>query len=183
MDTGNTVDEFDAAVDAVGGSVETVREVKKYPMVPKGMHKAKCVSAAIEETEYEGNKRNVLTLIWELEATYEDGGDKKHFRMWDRLGLTYGGARARLPKVFRELTGAEIAPLVKEEKFKRGDKEYIREVFQYEAFVDMECEMLVKHDPGKTDPSKIYAKIAEYSCSPELQKKNAALVFDDGPKS
>lgn len=177
----DTPDEFDAAVDAVDGSVETVREVKKYPLVPKGMHKAKCIEAKIEETEFEGNKRNVLTLVWELESTYEDNGEQKHHRMWDRLGLSYGGTRARLPKVFRELTAEDIAPLVKQEKFKKDGKEYIRESFQYEAFVEMETEMLVKHEPGKTDPSKIYAKIAEYSCNPETQAKNAALVFD-GPK-
>ena len=100
----------------------------------------KIVEAKIEETEFEGNKRNVLTLVWELDATYEDGGETRHHRMWDRLGLSYGGTRARLPKVFRELTGEDISPLVKEEKFTKGGKEYIREKFQYEAFVEMETE-------------------------------------------
>lgn len=172
-------DSFEAAVDAVNGAVETVREVKSYPMVPKGMHKAKCIEAKIEETEYEGKKRNVLTLVWELEATYGEGEEKRNHRMWDRLGLSYGGARARLPKVFRELTGQEITPLVRQEKFKKDGKEYIKEVFQFEAFVEMETEMLVKHEPGKTDPTKTYAKIAEYSCNPEQQKKNASLVFTE----
>ena len=179
-------DDFESAVEEVSGESVTIeREVKRFPLVPKGMHKGKCIKAEMRETEFEGRKEMKLSLTWELEAQFDDEKDgkieKKNFRVFDTLGL-YFGPKARLHKVFKELTGEDINALVSEQKIKKDGKDFMRSTFRYPAFQEMKADILIKHQEGKTDPSKTYANIDTYSCDEATQKYNASLVFGGAQK-
>lgn len=171
-------DEFDNAVESVNDeSVTIVREEKKFPLCPKGLHKGKCIKAEIRE----GKFGNQISLTWELDTTFEsednDGNTvQKHFRVFDTLS-PYFGPKARCNQAFKELTGEDIAPLVTEKKFKKDGKNFISSTFRYQAFIEMKADLLIKHVEGKADPSQVYANIAGYNCDEETQKYNAALVF------
>ena len=173
-------DDFETAVEEVEGSVQTLRKMRKWPLVPKGMHHGMCIKAELQEKEFEGHKNTVIAVTWELEETYVDEETKedRHYQIRDSLSLFYG-PKARLHKVFLELTGESPEPLVTKKKLKIKGEDYIQELFQFKAFEEMEAEILVKHKQGKADPSKTYANVESYSCDEKLQKKNAALVFDD----
>lgn len=176
---------FEEAVDSIGDdAVTSVRELKEFPLCPKGMHKAKCIKVEKQEREYEGRKYDVLSLTWELETTFEDEVDgkkvQKNFRLFDSAGLSYG-PKSKLYKIFKELTGEEIKHVVTQKPFTKDGKRYVQETLKSASiFLEMKAEILVKHNPSKKDPSKIYANIESYSCNDEVQKHNADLVFEDG---
>jgi hypothetical protein len=177
-------DDFDTVVDELNSESVTIeREMKTFPLCPKGMHKGKCIKAELKETEFEGRKEMKLSLTWELEAQFDDERDgetvKKNYRVFDTLGL-YFGPKARLHKVFKELTGEDVKALVKEQKIKKDGRDFIRSTFSYPAFMEMKADILIRHQEGKSDPSKVYANIDTYSCDEATQKANAALVFEDG---
>lgn len=177
-------DEFEEAADAVSNSTMTVeKEIKKYPIVPIGSHKGICTKAEIRE----GTFGDQLSLTWKLETKFkDDSGDEKDFLVFDNLGLSFG-EKARLACAFKELTAESIAPLAQEKKIKRGGKEFLQSTFDSSvltsAFMGMEATLVVIHKPGKKDPSKMYARIVSYTCSPEQIQKNSSLVFTDGPSS
>lgn len=177
-------DGFETAVEEVEGAAQIVRELRSFPVVPKGTYRAKCLKAELKEREFEGHKSMNLSLTWELDETYEsknEDGEVVHrnFRVFDNLGL-YFGPKAKLHKTFKELTNKEIAPLVVSKKFKKDGKDFVQETFQFKAFEEMEADITVTHKTGTQDPTKIYANIGAYTCDEATQKKNAALVFDDG---
>lgn len=178
--------DFDALPDVSDESVTVTRELKKFPLCPKGMHNAKCIDAKIREVEFQGRKNSQLSLTWELETTFEDednDGNKvqKPFRVFDSLSL-YFGPKARLHQAFKELTGEDVNALVVEKEFKKDGKKFISSTFRYPAFVEMKAQVLVKHKESKSDPTKIFANIEAYTCDEATQKYNASLVFDDGAK-
>lgn len=177
---------FEEAVDSIneGDAVTSIRELKDFPLCPKGMHKATCIKVEEQEREFDGRKYRVLSFTWELEITFEDERDgekvQKPFRLFDSAGLSYG-PKSKMNKLFRELTGEDIKPLVLQKPFTKDGKRFVQETLKSrEIFVDMKAEVLVKHNPSKKDPSKIYANIESYSCNEELQKYNSSLVFEDG---
>lgn len=178
MDNTSTPDEFENAVDGVNDeSVTIVREQKRYPICPKGLHKGTCIKAEIKE----GKFGNQISLTWELDTTFEDeneNGEKvqKHFRVFDTLSPFFG-PKARCNQAFKELTGEDIGPLVQEKKFKKDGKNYVSSTFRYQAFLEMKADLLIKHVEGKSDPSAVYANIAGYNCDEATQAANAALVF------
>lgn len=176
-------DEFDQAVADASSqeAVTTVREKKAFPLCPKGSHKGRCVEVKIVDREFQGEKSQAVRLAWDLEKFYEEKNDngeivQKPFRVFDTLSLFYG-PKARLNKVFKELTNQDVRQLVTEKKFRRDGKDFIQETFQYQAFVNMTAEISVTHNPSKTDPTKIFANIAAYVCDSDAQKTNSSLVF------
>lgn len=172
-------DSFEEAIAEVEeGVVQSEREVQEYPIPDKGMHKAKCVKAELKEVDFKGNKSMTIQLTFDLpEQTHEFQGKEVPMKVFDRLYLFYG-PKSKLYKTFMELTGYPPDDLVKTEKFKKGEKQMIRETFEYAAFIDMECEVLIAHNKSK-DGTKTFANIESYSCKAAQQKKNAALIFEE----
>lgn len=179
-----TPDDFDSAVEEVATqeSVTVTRELKKFPLCPKGTHKGKCIKAEPVEQEFQGQKSMGVRLSWELDKPMplEEGQtEQRMFRVFDTLSLFFG-PKARLHKVFKELTNEDVRSLVQEKKFKRNGKDFVQETFKFQAFVGMTAEVTVIHKESKSDPTKVFANVSAYVCDSEVQKANASLCFTDG---
>jgi len=178
------MDELEQTIEDVNGSVTIEREVPKYDLVPQGMHKATCCESVLKESTHPKSLPGtmVLKLTFQLETKYTFNDEEKHFLVWSKPFGLYFGAKAGLHQCFKSLTGNVPDILLNKETFTKNGKKFTREVFNYQCFVGMNCEVLMKHNKSE-DGTMTFANIAEYIASEDQQAFNFALAQgEDAPE-
>ncbi len=177
---------FEQAVQDVnkpedGGIVETSFTKKEYPLPTQGLHHAVCTKAILSDSPYKdaqpGDK--VLRLWWELDGTYQDeDSETRHYMVFSKNYSLYFGLKSALSKLCLSLTGE--SPRFEETSEQRNGKTIVRRKFKYDMFMNMKCDLLVKHAAvdGKT-----YANAADYLTNDDQKRHNRQLLLDPNTKT
>lgn len=179
-------DELTAAVKEVSDGIVSIERPKlEYPIPDEGMHDVTCTQAELSENTHPKAQPGsmVVKLTFQTEKTYEGSdGEDHHYMVWSKPFGLFFGPKAGLHKCFKDLTGKTPDLLLKKEIIKKDGKDFTREVFKYNCFEGMTCQVLVKHRESE-DGSKTFANIDAFVTDGDQKAFNLALVEgDDAPE-
>lgn len=129
---------------------------------PEGVHDAVCVDVidlGMQKTDW--GEKPKIKIVWELGTKMEDG---RPFVVSKQYNRTLSKNNAGVPSGLRkDLESWRGKPFTAEEL--RGPT---GQGFDIEVLIGKTCQIFIKHNPGKKDPSKIYAN-AESILKPKVK--------------